>query len=336
MFQIHNEEAEFALNAVRQAAILSRSIQLELAPHTISKSDRSPVTVADFASQAIVAQMLQAQFPHDVLVGEEDSRILNQPGQVETLTAITRYVDRLYAGVTPQQVSDWIDIGASEPAARFWTFDPVDGTKGFLRGGQYVSALALIEAGQVIVAAMGCPNLNAKLASEIGGSGCALLAVRGEGSWLFTLESSESRQLSVSSRSDPASARVLRSFEAEHTDAEKVEALMAEMGIEAAPVRMDSMAKSAILAGGEGELIFRLLSSKRPDYKENIWDQAAGALIIEEAGGKVTDLRGLPLDFTRGRQLTANFGVLASNGLLHQAALDAIRAVGADQRPVQA
>jgi len=59
-------------------------------------------------------------------------------------------------------------------------------------------------------------------------------------------------------------------------------------------------------------------------------------LVVEEAGGRVTDLRGQPLDFTRGRQLTANFGVLASNGQLHQAALDAIRAVGADRRPEQA
>jgi len=334
VFQTHVEEADFALNAVRKAAVLSRSIQFELAPRTISKSDRSPVTVADFASQAIVARMLQDQFPQDVLVGEEDSHVLQEPEQAETLAAITRYMDRFHPGVTPQQVSRWIDRGRSEPGARFWTYDPIDGTKGFLRGDQYVSALALIEAGQVVVAAMACPNLNTSLAADIGGNGCAAVAVRSEGSWLFPLEGEESRRLRVSSRSNPAQARVLRSFESSHTDAEKIDALVDEMGIDAPPVRMDSAAKSAILAGGEGELVFRLLSSKRPDYKEKIWDQAAGALIVEEAGGRVTDLRGVPLDFTRGRELTANFGVLASNGLLHQAALEAVQAVGADQRPV--
>ena len=335
MFQFHKEEADFALNAVRKAAVLSRSIQLELAPHTISKSDRSPVTVADFASQAIVAQMLQEQYPRDLMVGEEDSRALQQPDQTETLSAITRYVDRLHPGVTSQQVSRWIDHGASDPGERFWTFDPIDGTKGFLRGGQYVSALALLEEGSVLVAAMGCPNVNTQLVSDIGGSGCAVLAVRGEGSWLFPLEGEQkARRLSVSSRSEPAQARVLRSFEAGHTDAEKIDALMLEMGIQARPVAMDSAVKSAILAGGEGELILRLLSLKRPDYKEKIWDQAAGALIVEEAGGRVTDLRGNPLDFTRGRELEANFGVLASNGLQHQAALEAIHAIGADKRPV--
>jgi 3'(2'), 5'-bisphosphate nucleotidase len=333
VFSHYNEEAEFALQAVRKAALLSRSIQQELAPHTISKSDRSPVTVADFASQAIVAQMLADRFPLDVLVGEEDSRILQGPEQAGTLAAITRYVRRLHPGVTGGQVSAWIDRGASEPGERFWTYDPIDGTKGFLRGGQYVSALALVEGGQVKVAAMGCPNLDVDLHPVIGGSGSAVLSVAGEGSWLFPLEGEGSRRLAVSREADPTQARLLRSFEAGHTDVDKLEALASQMGITAPAVRMDSAAKYAILASGGGELIVRLLSAKRPDYREKIWDQAAGSLVVEEAGGRVTDLRGHQLDFTRGRELTANFGVLATNGLLHSAALVAVRAVGADQRP---
>jgi 3'(2'), 5'-bisphosphate nucleotidase len=101
------------------------------------------------------------------------------------------------------------------------------------------------------------------------------------------------------------------------------------MGVKAEPVRMDSQAKYAILACGKGDAIFRLISAKQPDYKEKIWDQAAGSLVVEEAGGKVTDLDGKPLDFSRGRTLAANRGVLASNSLLHEAALQAIKTVGA-------
>ena len=44
---------------------------------------------------------------------------------------------------------------------RFWTLDPIDGTKGFLRGEQYAVALALIVGGEVVVAALACPNLGA-------------------------------------------------------------------------------------------------------------------------------------------------------------------------------
>jgi 3'(2'), 5'-bisphosphate nucleotidase len=72
-----------------------------------------------------------------------------------------------------------------------------------------------------------------------------------------------------------------------------------------------------------------LLSAKKPDYREKIWDQAAGSLIVEEAGGWVTDLDGKPLDFTAGRTLADNRGILATNGHLHPAALEALRAIGA-------
>jgi 3'(2'), 5'-bisphosphate nucleotidase len=94
-------------------------------------------------------------------------------------------------------------------------------------------------------------------------------------------------------------------------------------------VRLDSQAKYAILAAGAGDLIFRLIFPKKPKYKEKIWDQAAGSLVVEEAGGKVTDLDGKPLDFTQGRTLAKNRGVLASNTYLHDAALQAIKTAGA-------
>ena len=56
------------------------------------------------------------------------------------------------------------------------------------------------------------------------------------------------------------------------------------------------------------------------------WDHAAGTLLISEAGGRVTDLAGQRLDFSTGRRLLRNTGLLASNGWLHDAALEAIEA----------
>ncbi len=100
------------------------------------------------------------------------------------------------------------------------------------------------------------------------------------------------------------------------------------MGIHADPVQMDSQAKYAVLAAGGGELMLRLLSPSKLDYREKIWDQAAGSLVLEEAGGRLTDLDGASLDFTTGRNLTRNRGVLASNGMLHASALAALREIG--------
>ena len=62
---------------------------------------------------------------------------------------------------------------------RFWTLDPVDGTKGFLRGQQYAVCLALIVGGQVQLGVIGCPNL----AAEDRTPGSLMFAVKGSGAF---------------------------------------------------------------------------------------------------------------------------------------------------------
>ena len=70
-----------------------------------------------------------------------------------------------------------IDEGNSAGGAtgRIWALDPIDGTKGFLRGGQYAVCLALIEDGDVKVGVLGCPNLpiddSAPLSADVGEEG---------------------------------------------------------------------------------------------------------------------------------------------------------------------
>jgi Inositol monophosphatase family len=77
--------------------------------------------------------------------------------------------------------------------------------------------------------------------------------------------------------------------------------------------RMDSMAKYAMVARGDAEYYVRL---PRPDYIENIWDHAAASVVLQEAGGTVTDTEGRVIDFgLGGAQLSPQVrGILASNG----------------------
>ena len=75
-----------------------------------------------------------------------------------------------------------IDFGGGDASgSRYWTIDPIDGTKGFLRGDQYAVALGLIEDGEVVAGVLGCPNLPA---SEGGAVGSLFAAVRGEGGFV--------------------------------------------------------------------------------------------------------------------------------------------------------
>lgn len=328
MFEPYAREAAFAVEAVASAGRLCARIQAHMVTPALAKSDRSPVTVADYASQAVVSRMLAEAFPDDVIVAEEDSGALQEPENAGTLEAVVRYTRSIFDGADTEDVCRWIDRGVAEPAERFWTLDPIDGTKGFLRGGQYVVALALIESGRVVLGALSCPHMNDDLKTGVPG-GCEVVAVRGEGAWRVDDGGAPIERLEVSSLRDASQARVLRSFEAAHTDVGMIDRLTQTLGIAEPPVRMDSQAKYVLLAAGKGDLLFRLLSPQRPDYREKIWDQAAGSILVEEAGGRVTDLRGERLDFSCGRELTANRGVLASNGHLHEAALHALREVGA-------
>ena len=62
-----------------------------------------------------------------------------------------------------------------------WTIDPIDGTKGFLRGEQYAVCLSLIVDSIVQVGVIGCPNLPTNSRSPEQGTGCIFVAVRGQG-----------------------------------------------------------------------------------------------------------------------------------------------------------
>lgn len=333
MSQHYEREQAEAIRAVRLAARLCRAVRAGIQPEVMDKKDRSPVTVADFGSQAVIGHALAAAFPDDPIIAEEDSAELRLP---ENAAILQRVVDRVsHLGIasapTRDDVCGWIDRGGtSEYRDRFWTLDPIDGTKGFLRGEQYAVALALIVDGQVAVAALACPNLPPAVGAGLASPGVVFTAVRGQGAFALALddEGGEGARspIKASAQDDPASARFCESVESGHSAHGDAAAIAGRLGIALPPVRMDSQAKYGVVARGEAEIYLRMPT--RADYREKIWDHAAGALIVEEAGGIATDIAGRPLEFCHGRELTANRGVIVSNGRLHEKVLDALRGLG--------
>jgi 3'(2'), 5'-bisphosphate nucleotidase len=319
------------VEAVRAAAVVCRAVQADLRTgETLTKPDESPVTVADLASQAVIARRLADAFPDLPLTAEEDASTLAGPDRAELRRAVVSRVSAVWKGATEDDVLRALARG-SHPggaAGRFLALDPIDGTKGFLRGEQYAVALALVEDGRVVAGVLGCPNL----APPGGARGVIVHAAFGAGCRATPLGGSGAdRPVRVSVESDPARLRLCESVEVGHSDRGASDALRARLRVAAPPVRMDSQAKYALLALGGGEVYLR--TPTREDRREWIWDHAAGAIVVEEAGGRVTDVTGAPLDFGRGRRLEANRGVVATNGRLHHAVLAALRDAGAAPRP---
>ena len=309
------------MSAVFRAAQLCQQIQADMVKtDAVEKADRSPVTVADFGSQALICQAISEEFPADAIVAEEDSQALQENPQL--MQRVTGYVDRFATGISSvQTVCDWIDQGNGEVGERFWTLDPIDGTKGFLRRDQYAIALALIINGEVKLGVLGCPNLPQQLDDPQAQRGCLFVAERGKGTQMLSLDGQLSERIYISQ----ATRRFAESVESTHSDLDTHAQIAQQVGIINPPIRMDGQGKYGVLARGEASVYIRLPNPATPDYREYIWDHAAGLIVVEEAGGVVTDVDGQALDFSQGRRMTTNRGILATNGNLHPQLLECIR-----------
>ncbi|KAG5463538.1 MAG: 3',5'-bisphosphate nucleotidase, partial [Olpidium bornovanus] len=302
-------ERSVAINAVARASRVCQAVAARLtSTDVVTKSDESP---------AVVNTILQAEFPEDRIVGEEDARDLRGDNQrAEDLRSRVHELanSALDGRRTAEQVSHVFRRFAGAAKGRQWTLDPIDGTKGFLRGGQYAVCLALIIDGQVELGVMGCPNLPVDPSNPDGERGCMFVTVRGQGAY-------QEIAICMSPVSKVSEAVFCESVEAGHSSHDDAAEIACALGITRAPVRMDSQCKYGTIARGAADIYLRL--PVRKDYEENIWvrvcvfypssplhssavgpnraychvfspavshlqDHAAGALLVHEAGGIVS------------------------------------------------
>jgi 3'(2'), 5'-bisphosphate nucleotidase len=318
-------EVVTAIQATIKASALCQQIRKTLVEgEFILKSDKSPVTIADYGSQAIICKLMKEAFPTDTIVAEEDSKELRKPNRTKILEQVTHYVNVFVPASSSMEVCSWIDFSTHAVTDRFWTLDPIDGTKGFLRGDQYAIALALIENGGVGLGLLACPNLYIEKNQPDGERGCLFLALKGKGSFQIDMDGGRRHPLSVSKIKNPSEAFFTESVEPDHSDHLFHQRLAQKLNISKPSLKMDSQAKYGILARGEVPFYLRVPSPSEPGYKEKIWDHAAGSIIAEEAGGKVTDVLGHPLDFSYRIKMVKNHGILVTNGILHDVVLKAL------------
>ncbi|KAJ0242167.1 SAL2 phosphatase [Hirschfeldia incana] len=337
----YEKELAAAKKAVSLAARLSQGVQKTLLQSEVwTKSDRSPVTAADFGSQALVSIVLERELKPETfsLVAEEETGELRKEGSEVFLEGITKLVkdtlasEESYAGSPPLSTEDVlraIDSGKSEGGCSgyHWVLDPIDGTRGFVRGEQYAVGLALLVDGKVVLGVMACPNL--PLASSAVDEtdmssqenvGCLFFATSGSGAYVQPLEGqSPPQKVGVSSNENFEEAKFLESC---HKPIPIHSSIAKKLGITALPVRMDSQAKYAAVSRGDAEIYLRFTLS---GHRETIWDHAPGFIITTEAGGVVCDAAGECLDFSKGKYLAHKTGIIVTTTKLKPWVLKAVR-----------
>lgn len=316
------------LQAVRQAVVLCQIVQARYVPpadapqtaaHTANKAGAEPVTLADYGVQAIVCRAISRAFPDDAVIAEESGQQFSELIAADDQVAIAALVGEVLG--EPVRVADlvrWLDHGQARVAERTWVIDPIDGTKGFLARRHYVIALGVLCAGQPAAGLIAAPHY---------GQGGAIFAAHDGAASVQPLAGGPAQPIRVSQRTDPAALVVLESVEKSHASRELMAQVREAAGLGAAPViRLDSQEKYARIAAGEADLYLRLprLHSTRPHM---IWDHAAGAAIVQSAGGVVSDVDGTPLDFTQGRTLAKNYGVIVANPRIHARVVQAARSI---------
>jgi len=123
-------------------------------------------------------------------------------------------------------------------------------------------------------------------------------------------------------------ARFCESVESGHSNQGESARIAELLGITSEPYRIDSQCKYAAVARGDASIYLRMPTKK--DYREKIWDHAAGKLVVECAGGRVSDANGDALDFGRGPTLERNRGIVATSAAIHDEVVAAVRRVRAE------
>jgi len=154
----HSENLLRAIDAVRKACRVCVSIrESDACEDAISKKDRSPVTIADFGSQAVIIQTLLEGEGSAKIVAEEEAAQMHALRGTTLGNDMVKAVSDVVPGADWEAIGNWVSKGSFLGGTRsaFWALDPIDGTKGFLRNQQYAVALGRSENGEPTLGGLG-------------------------------------------------------------------------------------------------------------------------------------------------------------------------------------
>ena len=190
---------------------------------------------------------------------------------------------------------------------RVWVVDPIDGTRGFAqKNGEFSIMIGLVDRGVTVLGVVLEP-VRQRLT----------YAVRGGGCWQRDEATGPTIACRVTTVADLSRATLVQSHS-------RPPGVASRQAVALQPARVEQThsagVKLARVARGEADLYVNFY----PNFHD--WDICAGHILVEEAGGRVTGLKGQEIRYG-GPSAAQRVGLLASNGLLHDASLERLRDV---------
>ena len=298
----YSKELSLATELVKSAAKITEWFRKK-GFESYQKQNRSPVTLADFASQIFIISKLKTTFPQDQLIAEEDdSTFIDENAE--------RAINECYKTLGLRRIENFKRIlnYRGVDSNRQWTIDPIDGTKGFLKNLSYTIGIGFMIDSDPKFSSIAAPNYNEK-------SLAVFSAEKGKGAKV-SYNDDKFSIIKVSCQKVLKNAGICRSLHHDQPWTLKF-AKIAEI---TKNIQMDGMGKFCIIADGSFDILIR------PErIITNSWDYMPGDLIVREAGGRVSDLNGNPLRYEYNKCLLTSPGIIASNGLLHEESLKIIK-----------
>ncbi|TFG08803.1 MAG: hypothetical protein EU539_01245 [Promethearchaeota archaeon] len=291
----HTTEITEAIKLVKKASEITEWFRKK-GFENLKKKDRSPVSIADFASQIYIINQLRQKFPDDQIFAEENEvDLINDLA----LNRINECFEELNVGEIEDLKSELQYRGQN--SERQWSIDPIDGTAGYMEGLTYAIGIGFMINSIPMKCAISVPDHD--------DNGEAIFIAEKNNGAKASYGGKDFIPLHVSKQNKVTEARLCQSL---HYDLPWVSQFAEKIGIKKR-IKLDSMAKFCMIAEGRYELYIKpafglVLSS---------WDYCPGDLLVREAGGKVTDLDEEPLKYDKDKCILRGPGIIVSNGILH-------------------
>ena len=272
---------------------------------------REPVTVPEpsrFLQLAIDAVLRAGAMQRAAFGGE---LAVSKKGTIDLVTDVDVAIERMFRALVGERYPGHDVLGEElgapsgdrPPSSHCWIFDPIDGTTNFTHGLPiFCASLALEIEGTLAVAAVYDPSRDELFTAE-----------RGRGAWL------NGQRVHVSAVPALVDALLVTGFPyTVHTDPDETLGLFGRFVTRSRAVRRLGSAALDVCYVAAGRMDGFWEQGLGP------WDIAAAALLVEEAGGRISDLDGRPFQARTGR-------LLATNGRLHEQMLTTIAGFKAER-----